>query len=325
MRSRLPNNLDASIAKSKGGPRDSIRAKLLRKSLQHGGLKDESPLPAKLPQRGPKTLVPSKPAAAEHYVSKPVRQRQPVEYLGYLITTEQQLDGTWVANFVHMGGTVGCVQNSAPYPVSYAALSDAKRKIDAASSGPAGNRKHERVPVALEGVIFTKGATHECQILDLSQGGARLCLEKPIDLEEELGLYIKGFGRFRAQVVRSSDKEMGVRFIVDNAAVSSLLSGLSNYVRGLDIAETEERKEIRVPTSIVAVCRLANGTAIPCEIINASIRSMSLRISERPPVGSLVTLGGTKVRVVRHHSKGIAVQCIPSPSPKSDRFTFKDD
>ncbi|HKD47360.1 MAG TPA: PilZ domain-containing protein [Rhizomicrobium sp.] len=332
MRSRFQINPGASFGTSKGSAYGSIRTKVFGTPLQHRGLSVRSVLPndkaakwAQPWQPSPNTSLPSKPAVSEHYVSKPVRHRQPIEYLGHLIANEQQPDGSWVASFVRMGGGADSAQLSAAYPASYMAFSDARRQIDAASSGPDGNRKFARVPVALEGAIFATAITQECQILDLSQGGARLRLRKPIAHEEKLNLYIRGFGRFHGQVVRSSESEMSVRFTVDNEAISRLLSGLANYVRGLDLAQTTERKEVRVTTSIETVCWTADGVAaIPCEIIDTSRRSMSLRISERPRVGSRVTVGDTKVRVIRHHSQGIAVQCLPPPGPKSGRFIFKE-
>ena len=306
MRSRFLINPDASFATNKGSSYDSIRTKLFGTPLQRRGLRVKSsllnekaaerpePRLAKILRADPKTPRPSKIATSEHYDSKPARHRHPVEYLGYLITNEQQPDGNWIASFVRMGGVADFGQCSASHPASYMALSEAKRQIDAVSPGPAGNRKSERVPVTLGGAIFATGIKQECQIMDLSQGGARLRLDKPIALDGDLRLYIKGFGRFQTQVVRSNDNEMAVRFNVNNDAVSGLLKALSNYLKGLDAAQTEERKEVRAPTSIVAVCRMADGAAIPCEIINASMRSMSLRIFERPRIGSLVTLGGTK-------------------------------
>jgi hypothetical protein len=96
-------------------------------------------------------------------------------------------------------------------------------------------------------------------------------------------------------------------------------------VKGYDTPHTKLRKEVRVPTSITAICRMPDGAAIPCEIIDASMQSMSLRISERPRIGSTVTLGGTKVRVVRHHQQGIAVQCLPASNAKSSRFAIKEE
>jgi len=334
-------NTKASFSASKGSRYDSIRDKLFGTPLQHRGLRTQSPLikenavvsveprPAKLVRR--KISRPAKTAPSadrphdEHFVSELIRRRHPVEYLGYLITNEQHPDGNWIASFVRRGDEAGCAQRSAPHPASYMAFSDAKRQIDAALTEPASNRKYERILVALEGAIFAAGITQECQILDLSPGGARLRLTTPVALKEELYLYIKGFGRFPAQVVRSDDTEIGVRFVVDNEAVFGLLRGLSNYVKGLDTAQTKQRKEVRVPVSIAAVCRMADGAVVPCEIIDASLRSMSLRISERPRVGSLVTLGGSKVRVIRHHNQGIAVQCPPPPSVKTGRFNIKED
>lgn len=333
----------ASFAPGRGTRYDSLRDKLFGKPLQHEGLRAASILPiedavvradsrpTKLVRRKPKTSRPIKapgPVSRPHdecCVSELIRSRHPIEYLGYVITNQQQADGNWVASFVRMGEAADCAQRSAPCPASYMAFSDAKRQIDAALSGPVSNRKYERVVVALEGAVFATGIAQECQILDLSPGGARLRLSTSLPPQKELYLYIKGFGRFRAQVVRNGDKEIALCFVVDNQSVLGLLRGLSNYVKGLDLAQTKERKEVRVPMSIAAVCRMADGAAIPCEIMDASMQSMSLRISERPRIGSLVTLGGAKVRVVRHHSQGIAVQCLPHPSPKFDRFNFKRD
>jgi hypothetical protein len=331
----------AAFTASKGSRYDSVRDKLFGKPLRHTGLRETSSLlkenavcvdarPTKLVRRKPKTSRPIKAAAPafrphdEQYISELIRHRHPVEYLGYLISNEQQADGSWVASFVCMGEAAECAQRSARCPASYMAFSDAKRQIDAALSGPATNRKYERVLVALEGAIFAAGIAQECQILDLSPGGARLRLGKPIPPQKALRLYIKGFGRFPAHIVRHSDTEIALQFVVDNESVLGLLRGLSNYVKGLDTAQTRQRREVRVPMSIAAVCRMADGAAIPCEIIDASMRSMSLRISARPRVGSLVTLGGSKVRVIRHHGEGIAVQCLPPPSGKFDRFNIKE-
>jgi hypothetical protein len=334
----------ASFAPSRGSRYDSVRNMLFGKPLRYDGLRLGSSLlndnttaradsrPAKLVRRKPKTSRPIKALAPalrphdEHHVSELIRNRHPVEYLGYRITNEQQADGNWVASFVRMEETPACAQCSPRYPASYMAFSDAKRQIDAALSTPASNRKYERVLVALEGAIFATGIAQGCQILDLSPGGARLRLGTPLPPQEELlHLYIKGFGRFPTQVVRRSDPEIALRFVVDNESVLGLLRGLSNYMKGLDTAQTKQRKEVRVPMSIAAVCRMGDGGAIPCEIMDASMRSMSLRISERPRIGSLVTLGGSKVRVIRHHSQGIAVQCLPPSSGKFDRFNFKEE
>jgi hypothetical protein len=336
-------NGNARFAAKNGGGYDGLREKLFGRPLPNKGIRPASSVlvetklaalesehrPAKSLRRAAKVARVNKAAADRHedqpHASELVRRRMPVEYLGFSITSEQQADGRWVASFVRTGEESDCVQCTGAHPASYMAFSDAKRQIDAFLTEPANNRKFQRVLVALDGAIFAAGVMQACQILDLSPGGARLRRENPTPLEGEIYLYIKGFGRFRAQVVRCRDAEVAVRFVVDNDVVMALLKGLSNYAKGYDTAHTKERKEVRVATSIAAVCRMADGAAIPCEIIDASMRSMSLRISERPRIGSLVTLGRTKVRVVRHHSQGIAVQCIPAPPAKNSRFSIKEE
>ena len=335
-------NRNARFAARKDGGYDALREKLFGGPSQIKGLRPASSVvvegklaalesehrPAKLPHRSNKAGRVNKAVAAdrqEEHASELVRRRMPVEYLGFSITSDQQADGRWIASFVRAGEDPDCAERTAPHPASYMAFSDAKRMIDAALAEPANNRKFQRVLVALEGAIFAGGVMQTCQILDLSPGGARLRRDNPTPLTGELYLYIKGFGRFRAEVIRCRDAEVAVRFVLDNDVVMGLLKGLSNYAKGYDTAHTKERKEVRVPTSIAAVCRMADGTAIACEIIDASLRSMSLRISERPRIGSLVTLGGAKVRVVRHHSQGIAVQCLPAPSAKNSRFSIKEE
>jgi hypothetical protein len=337
-------NRNARFAARKGGGYDALREKLFGSTSQTKGVRAASSVaiegklaaleseqrPAKQLRRSNKAGRVNKAAAAaqeedQPHASELVRRRLPVEYLGFSITSEQQADGRWIASFVRTGEEPDCAECTAPHPASYMAFSDAKRMIDAALAEPANNRKFQRVLVALEGAIFSAGVTQTCQILDLSPGGARLRRDNSAPMTGELYLYIKGFGRFRAEVIRCRDVEAAVRFRVDNDVVMGLLKGLSNYAKGYDTAHTKERKEVRVATSIAAVCRMADGTAVPCEIIDASMRSMSLRISERPRIGSLVTLGRTKVRVTRHHAQGIAVQCIPAPSAKNSRFGIKEE
>jgi hypothetical protein len=116
-----------------------------------------------------------------------------------------------------------------------------------------------------------------------------------------------------------------LRFLVDDELVLSLLKGLSGYVKGYSPARTKLRRETRVVAPITTVCQDPDGTSIPCEIINASMQGMSIAMSARPQIGTLVTLGRTQMRVVRHHDLGIAVQQLSASSGKAaSRFAFSN-
>jgi hypothetical protein len=318
---------------------DALRARLFGKPRHLGGLKatvlmDATPAVADMPRPAKLTRRPLKKASLKKISlqaddQKPavelVRRRIPVEYLGFSISTEQQGDGKWVASIVRSGSAPDSARRSAPHPASYMAFADAKQQIDDILSGTStGQREFQRIPVALDGMIFAAGTMLECQLIDLSAGGARMRRANPVALTGDVVLYIQGFGRYRAHVSRSGDTELSVRFAIDEDTVLSLLKGLSSYVKGFDCGHTKLRKETRVTATLAAVCRTGDGASLPCQILNASLRSMSLAMAERPQIGSLVTLGKTKLRVMRHHDQGIAVQCLGAPTVRTDRFRFSE-
>jgi len=322
---------------------DALRERLFGKPRQSTGLRanilvDDKPATAgssfsvmsdrRTPENTPKNQVRLRKAEAPQAqppISEAARRRLPVEYLGHLITNEQQADGKWVASFARMGGPEEAGRRTAPHPASHMAFADAKAQIDATLSDPStGQREFQRFPVALDGMIFAAGATHACQLIDLSAGGARLHPAHRPTLTGDLVLFIQSFGRYRAQIIRSTQTEMSVRFMAEEETVLSLLKGLSTYVKGFDTPHIKLRKETRVAAPMPAVCRDANGVAIPCEIVNASLRSMSITMTQRPQIGTLVMLGRTRVRVMRHHDNGIAVQCLPVPTVRSGRFVFSE-
>lgn len=54
-----------------------------------------------------------------------------------------------------------------------------------------------------------------------------------------------------------------------------------------------------------------NGETIRCEIIDISMEGVSLRSTERLPMGEIVHAGKTRWRIVRHHEQGMAMQVAP--------------
>ena len=317
-----------------------MREKLFGQPLRNEGIRPSLPLvtgekpvvtvktrPAKAVQPTPATARVSKPALSDDRKPAPKspRQRLPVEYKGHIISNTQHPDGNWVASFVKTEAVAESARRSASYVAGSMALADAKRQIDdaiALTDPVTARREFQRIPVALDGKMFDASGAHDCQILDLSAGGVRLCCADPTAVAGDLTLYVPGFGRYRASVIRRGDVEMSLRFAADGELILSLLKGLSGYVKGYSFAQTKLRRETRIAAPIATVCRGMDGAAIPCEIINASMRGMSLAMAHRPQIGTLVTLGRTQVRVVRHHDQGIAIEYLSAPGAKTGRYVF---
>jgi hypothetical protein len=76
-------------------------------------------------------------------------------------------------------------------------------------------RQCERVRVALAGKMFvpTEDLIINCQIVNLSAGGARIQCDTPPPRNIRLVLYIDGFGRFEGVTTRYVRDELVLRFV----------------------------------------------------------------------------------------------------------------
>jgi hypothetical protein len=88
--------------------------------------------------------------------------------------------------------------------------------------------------------------------------------------------------------------------------LAAQLTWLANrHILGLP----EDRRHGRVvPRDPVSTMVLPNGTSINCRVIDMSLSGAAVATDQRPPIGTLITLGKTQGRIVRHLDQGFAVE-----------------
>jgi hypothetical protein len=91
--------------------------------------------------------------------------------------------------------------------------------------------------------------------------------------------------------------------------------GLPEAKRGL--AAAERRHTRYEPTNTSARFALPGGREQRCEVIDISLSGAGLRSRLKPSIGSPVTLGRMKGRVVRHFADGFAIEFL-TPLERSD-------
>ncbi len=80
----------------------------------------------------------------------------------------------------------------------------------------------------------------------------------------------------------------------------------------------EDRRHGRfVPRNPVGRLALPNGLNLSCRIIDVSQSGAGIMSDQRPPIGSLVTLGKVQGRVVRHIDDGFAIEFTRLQHPDS--------
>jgi hypothetical protein len=174
----------------------------------------------------------------------------------------------------------------------------------------ADQRRFERRRTALAAQMFVPAETLtiECQVVDLSGGGAGItCSEMP-PAQAFAVLYVGGFGRFPAVVTRVvREKVVGVRFVLTDARRERLIEKLTRFVESGASDFTALRRHKRAPGTPQASFTCADGERVECAVADISLTGASLKTKIRPPVGETIRIGRMPARVVRWHEEGIAV------------------
>ncbi len=171
-------------------------------------------------------------------------------------------------------------------------------------------RRFQRVKVSLLGRFMLENKTeYPCQVVDMSPGGAALVTPIIGNIGEHVVAYIDHIGRVQGEIARYTDG--GFAMTINATArkrdkLASQLTWLANrYV--LNLPE-DRRHERNTPDNPIVELVLSNGRSHRCRVIDVSLSGAALAIDAKPPIGTQVTIGRMRARVVRHIENGIAVE-----------------
>jgi hypothetical protein len=188
-----------------------------------------------------------------------------------------------------------------------AALAERRRGLRALNED---RRRHQRVKVNLLGrYMLADRREFPCQIVNMSPGGMALIAPVAGATGERIIAYVDHLGRLEGRIARLF--ENGFAMTISATArkrdkLAAQLTWLANrHILGLP----EDRRHGRiVPRNPVGRLILPNGVNLTCRIIDVSESGAGIATEQRPPIGTLVTLGKVQGRVVRHLEDGFAVE-----------------
>ena len=191
---------------------------------------------------------------------------------------------------------------------------------DSASTEIQEKRKYERISLSLKGQLFDPGNETEvdCELLNLSAGGAALRSDCELPAGKHMVLYIEGFGRYEGTVVVHSNGTLALHFTIGELKRKRLAEMLHQFVAHGLPGVTELRRYARAPSSSSGEIVRQNGDRVACDILDISLDGASLKTVGRPAIGEVVALGRSLGRVVRHHRHGIAIQYVKEIAANSD-------
>jgi len=186
-------------------------------------------------------------------------------------------------------------------------------------------RQDPRTPVLMLG-RFMRVSKHEfpCKMIDISLSGAALMAPVEPDMGEKIIAYFDQFGGLEGNVARNFTGGFAIRFSITEHKRQKLAGTLAAMLDKTRTSGGIERRHYErvVARSKTQTLALGEKFSIDCEILDLSISGASVMTAARPGLGTLLKLGTTNARVVRHHDRGIALEFVDVQKPNALRRYF---
>jgi PilZ domain len=147
------------------------------------------------------------------------------------------------------------------------------------------------------------------QVVEMSPGDLTMVAPQSGAEGERVIAYIDHLGRLEGKITHRSANGFTMTMSATERKRDKLAAQLTWLANRQILGLPEDRRHDRiVPRNPRSTMILPDGTAILCRIVDMSLSGAAIASEQRPDVGTLITLGKTPSRVVRHIENGFAVE-----------------
>jgi hypothetical protein len=172
--------------------------------------------------------------------------------------------------------------------------------------------RFQSVTINLPGRLMCADFTeHDCVVAEMSPGEAHfLCDARPRQ-NERIVAYLDHLGRIEGIASQIDARGFSVDLNATPRKREKLAAQLTWLANKHELALPEDRRHERyAPRNPRTELQMDDGRRYPCRLIDLSLSGAAMEIDVRPALGTAVTLGTMRGRVVRHFQEGIAVEFI---------------
>jgi len=173
-------------------------------------------------------------------------------------------------------------------------------------------RRHQRVKVNLLGrYMLADHREFPCQVTNMSPGGMAVIAPVSGNPGERVIAYVDHLGRLEGKIARNFQNGFAMTIAATSRKRDKLSAQLTWLANRHILNLPEDRRHGRyTPKNPLARLILPNGNNVACRIVDLSQSGAAISIAQDlvPAAGSMVTIGKTPGRVVRHIEGGFAVE-----------------
>ncbi len=172
--------------------------------------------------------------------------------------------------------------------------------------------RFQRVRVSLLGrYMLTDRREFPCQVIEMSPGDAMIIAPISGMSGERVIAYIDHLGRIEGDITDVIDGGFKMDIVATSRKRDKMAAQLT-WLANKDLLNLPEdrRHERVVPDNRHSTVVLDDGRRYNCKIIDISLSGAAIELAVRPAMGTPVTLGRMRARVVRHFGDGVAVEFV---------------
>jgi len=180
-------------------------------------------------------------------------------------------------------------------------------------------RRHQRVVVNLLGrYMLADRREYPCQVVNMSPGGIALIAPMAGNVGDRVIAYIDHLSRLEGKIARHLPNGFAMTIAATLRKRDKLAAQLTWLANRSILNLPEDRRHGRsVPQNPAARLILPNQTNVGVRIIDLSLSGAGIAATQRPDIGSIVSLGNISGRVVRHLEEGFAIEFTRLQHPDS--------
>ncbi len=174
--------------------------------------------------------------------------------------------------------------------------------------------KYQRVKVSVLGrYMLADRREFPCQVLEMSPGDAVVIAPVAGLAGEKVVAYLDLIGRVEGTIVSQMDGGFLMNIAASDRKRDKMAAQLT-WLANKDILNLPEdrRHERVVPDNRHSTVVLDDGRRYNCKIIDISLSGAAIELAVRPAMGTPITLGRMRARVVRHFQNGVGVEFASS-------------
>ena len=170
--------------------------------------------------------------------------------------------------------------------------------------------RFQRVKVSVLGrYMLTNRSEYPCQVLEMSPGEAVVVAPVSGTAGERIVAYLDHLGRVEGTITEVIEGGFKMELAATPRKRDKTAAQLT-WLANKDLLNLPEdrRHERVVPDNRHSTVVLDDGRRYNCKIIDISLSGAAIELAVRPAMGTPVTLGRMRAKVIRHFPEGVAVE-----------------